>query len=200
MEDASEIESIAKQALDTATDAYNMAYAAMEQQPTTGNQITVLEQQVQKMGDNLRLVQSLASQTSRDATEAYNTAINIYQQAKIMEVPKINELNIEKQANKVQQEAKRIKEEAERLIQSNVELLQQTQDRRVQLEDLLQTAEDQQQQLDAQIADMDQNRAKALKAVANGNGVLEDAKRTLETLNGEFPIVNLYFLIHYILE
>ena len=116
---------------------------------------------------------------------AYNTAINIYQQAKIMEVPKINELNIEKQANKVQQEAKRIKEEAERLIQSNVELLQQTQDRRVQLEDLLQTAEDQQQQLDAQIADMDQNRAKALKAVANGNGVLEDAKRTLETLNGE---------------
>ena len=184
VEEASEIESIAKQASQTANDAYEMAYAAMEQQPTTGNQINILADQVQKMGENLRTVQSLATQTLQDASEAYNAAINIYQQAKIMEVPKIDEANIDKQANRVQQEAARIREEAERLIQENSILLQDTQNRRVELEDLLGSAEEQQQQLDGQIAEMDSNRDKALKAVANGNAVLEDADRTLVTLNG----------------
>ena len=163
-----------------------MAYAAMEQQPTTGNQINILADQVQKMGENLRTVQSLATQTLQDASEAYNAAIKIYQEAKIMEVPKIDEGNIDKQANRVQQEAERIREEAERLIQENSMLLQDTQNRRVELEDLLNTAEDQQQQLDGQIAEMDSNRDKALKAVANGNAILEDADRTLVTLNGTY--------------
>ena len=186
VEEASEIESIAKQASQTANDAYEMAYAAMEQQPTTGNQINILADQVQKMGENLRTVQSLATQTLQDASEAYNAAIKIYQEAKIMEVPKIDEGNIDKQANRVQQEAERIREEAERLIQENSMLLQDTQNRRVELEDLLNTAEDQQQQLDGQIAEMDSNRDKALKAVANGNAILEDADRTLVTLNGTY--------------
>ena len=53
------------------------------------------------------------------------------------------------------------------------------------LQDLLNSAEYQQQTLDAQLADMDGHRAKALNAVQDGNGVLKDATRTLQTLNGE---------------
>ena len=88
-----------------------MARAAMEEQTKTGSQIKVLEEQVKIMGNKLRTVQSLASQTSRDANDAYNTAINIYQQAKSIEVPSIDEENIEKQANRVQEEAIQIKQE-----------------------------------------------------------------------------------------
>ena len=88
-----------------------MARAAMEEQTKTGSQIKVLEEQVKIMGTKLRTVQSLASQTSRDANDAYNTAINIYQQAKSIEVPSIDEENIEKQANRVQEEAIQIKQE-----------------------------------------------------------------------------------------
>ena len=88
-----------------------MARAAMEEQTKTGSQIKVLEEQVKIMGTKLRTVQSLASQTSRDANDAYNTAINIYQQAKSIEVPSIDEENIEKQANRVQEEANQIKQE-----------------------------------------------------------------------------------------
>merc|ERR1712051_516757 len=160
VEDASEIESIAKQAYETSNNAYEMARADMEEQTKTGSQIKVLEEQVKIMGTKLRTVQSLASQTSRDANDAYNTAINIYQQAKSIEVPSIDEENIEKQANRVQEEATQIKQEANRLIDSNVNLLEETQNRRVQLQDLLDRAEDQQQTLDAQLADMDGHRAK----------------------------------------
>merc|ERR1719220_1969510 len=86
--------------------------------------------------------------------------------------------------------ANQIKQDANRLIESNVNLLQETQDRRVQLQDLLNRAEDQQQTLDAQLADMDGHRAKAITAVDDGNGVLQDAKRTLTTLNDFENTVN----------
>ena len=43
----------------------------MEEQTKTGSQIKVLEEQVKLMSSKLRTVQSLAGQTSRDATDAY---------------------------------------------------------------------------------------------------------------------------------
>ena len=94
-----------------------MARAAMEEQTKTGSQIKVLEEQVKIMGSKLRTVQSLASQTSRDANDAYNTAINIYQQAKSIEVPSIDEENIAKQANRVQEEADQIKAEVWSIVE-----------------------------------------------------------------------------------
>jgi chromosome segregation ATPase len=78
------------------------------------------------------------------------------------------------------------------LIDSNVNLLEETQNRRVQLQDLLDRAEDQQQTLDAQLADMDGHRAKAINAVEDGNSVLQDATRTLETLNGKSRKLTFY--------
>ena len=184
MEDASEIESIAKQAFETAKNAYDMAYDAMQSAPQTGNQIQILEEQVTRMGETLRMVQSLASQTQRDTSEAHNQAIKLYQTAKLMEVPTIDDENIEKKANSVKSEAMQIKEEATRLMESNQQLLSDTQNRREQLIDLLEEAETQQKMLSSQIAQLEQNREKALTAVDNGNLVLEDAKRTLETLKG----------------
>ena len=185
VEDASEIESIAKQAYETSNSAYDMARAAMEEQTKTGSQIKVLEEQVKLMREKLMTVQSLTRQTSTDAIDAYNTAISYYQQAKSIEVPVIDEENIEKQANRVQEDANEINEEAQRLLETNINLLNETQNRRAELQDLLNSAEYQQQTLDAQLADMDGHRAKALNAVQDGNGVLKDATRTLQTLNGE---------------
>ena len=70
----------------------------MEEQTKTGSQIKVLEEQVKLMREKLMTVQSLTRQTSTDAIDAYNTAISYYQQAKSIEVPIIDEENIEKQA------------------------------------------------------------------------------------------------------
>ena len=55
-EDASEISSIARQAYETSTNAYNMAREALEEQHHTANKITVLEVQVGDMGEKLSLI------------------------------------------------------------------------------------------------------------------------------------------------
>jgi hypothetical protein len=44
-------------------------------------------------------------------------------------------------------------------------------------------------QLDAQLADMDSHREKALAAVGKGNSVLQDAANTLRTLKGGLTFV-----------
>ena len=46
-------------------------------------------------------------------------------------------------------------------------------------------------QLDAQLADMDSHREKALAAVAKGNSVLQDAANTLRTLKGKKCLKNI---------
>ena len=43
-------------------------------------------------------------------------------------------------------------------------------------------------QLDAQLADMDSHREKAVAAVGKGNSVLQDAANTLRTLKGSITI------------
>ena len=137
------------------------------------------------MGKKLMTVQSLATQTLRDSTDAYNQALNILQQAKSLEVPTVDHATLEDQAVKVNRDARRIQEEAQRLISENEELLLAAQDKRVVLEDLLNRAENQQQQVDRQLADMDGYNKRALEAVQNGNNVLKDAQDTLRTLQGK---------------
>ena len=137
------------------------------------------------MGKKLMTVQSLATQTLRDSTDAYNQALNILQQAKSLEVPTVDHTTLEDQAVKVNRDARRIQEEAQRLISENEELLLAAQDKRVELEDLLNRAENQQQQVDRQLADMDGYNKRALDAVQSGNNVLKDAQDTLRTLQGK---------------
>ena len=161
-----------------------MAREALEEQTYTENNITVLQVQVGDMGDKLRTVQSLASQTLRDSTDAYNQAINIVQQALSLQIPEVDHETLEEQAVKISREGRRIQEEARRLIDENQELLRDVQDRRVQLEDLLRRSENQQQMVDSQLAEMDGSRARALEAVEKGNTVLSDAQNTLITLQG----------------
>ena len=53
------------------------------------------------MSSKLRQVQSLASQTLKDSTDSYNLALNIYQQALAMQVPDVNNQELENKASKV---------------------------------------------------------------------------------------------------
>ena len=119
VEDASEIGSIARQAYETSNEAYNMAREALEQQHQTGNQIRVLEAQVTEIGQKLITVNSLATQTLRDSTDAYNQALRIYQQAYSLEVPEVDHETLEDQAVKVTRDARRNQEDAQRLMAEN---------------------------------------------------------------------------------
>ena len=56
---------------------------------------------VQDMSTKLRSVQSLATQTLKDSTDSYNLALNIYQQALAMQVPTVDNRDLEDKARKV---------------------------------------------------------------------------------------------------
>ena len=165
-----------------------MTSNALAQQITTGQQIRLLSEDVKDVGIKLQKIQSLASNTLQDSTDAYDQALQIYRQALSLEVPSVNSGDLKAQADKVIAEAVRIADEAQRLMDSNQQLLQETQDRRVNLEeDLLARAKLQQQPVDAQSADMKSNKQRALNAVSDGNAVLGEAQETLKTLEGELP-------------
>ena len=91
-EHASEIASIAKQAHETAIKAEEMTQEALEQQIATGNEIRVLQENVMKMGQKLTKVQSLASNTLAESTDAYNQALELYRAAISLEVPEASSI------------------------------------------------------------------------------------------------------------
>ena len=93
-EHASEIASIAKQAHETAIKAEEMTQEALEQQIATGNEIRVLQENVMKMGQKLTKVQSLASNTLAESTDAYNQALELYRAAISLEVPEASSILI----------------------------------------------------------------------------------------------------------
>merc|ERR1712142_749039 len=115
-------------------------------------------------------------------TEAYMKALTIYQTAFNLDVPKVDTSGLADTAQKVSQDAERIKSDAERLITENDELLQNMTNKREELNDLLHSHMAQQQQIDSQLAEMDDQRSRALKAVELGDTVLLEANRTLTTL------------------
>ena len=53
------------------------------------------------MSAKLRSVQSLATTTLSDSTDSYNHALNIYQQALAMQVPTVDNQDLEDKAKKV---------------------------------------------------------------------------------------------------
>ena len=71
-----------------------MTQEALEQQIATGNEIRVLQENVMKMGQKLTKVQSLASNTLAESTDAYNQALELYRAAISLEVPEASSISI----------------------------------------------------------------------------------------------------------
>lgn len=181
-ETASEIESIAKQANEISTDAYTNIRESTIQHEETPDKIKILQAQLKKMGTKLSEVQTDSQETLKAATDAYMQALTIYQQVFNLHVPEVDTSRLDDQASKVKKDAERIRDDAQRLIEEHEELLTTAMNKRQELNDLLNSALTQQQQLDSRMADMDVHKSRALKAVELGNTVLEEAKRTLATL------------------
>jgi len=181
-EDANEMTSIVQQAFELADDAYKLAYSAMEEQVKNANKIDALKYHLSEVDSKLDTMSKHSENTLQKANDAYNEALNIYQQIFNLEVPSVNSDQLEAQAKAIKMDAKRIQEDAVRLINEYELLVRDSMDKRTNLQDLLDRANMQQQVVDRRLADMDKHRAKALEAVDMGNNVLINAEKTLETL------------------
>jgi len=182
MEDASEIESYAKQAHDVSSAAYQKARDALEEQVQYANNIETLKEQLKDMANRLASVQTASDETLRDATDAYNQAMFITQKEFNLEVPRIDSVQLELEASRVKKDAERLEKEATELIEKNDELVRDTMDKRGELEDLLNQAAAQQQQVNSSMMEMTGYKDQALKSVELGNTVLAEAQVTLDTL------------------
>lgn len=181
-EDANEITSIVQQALDLSEDAYQLAYSAMQEQVNNANKIDALKYHLSEVDNKLDTIEKHSMNTLQKANDAYNEALNIYQQIFNLEVPDVNSEQLESQAKAISTDAERIKDDAVRLINEYERLVRDSMDKRMNLQDLLDRANTQQQVVDSRLADMDKHRAKAVEAVDMGNNVLINAEETLETL------------------
>lgn len=182
VEDASEIESYAKQAHDVSSAAYEKASGALEEQLENANQIELLQEQLKEMETRLAHVQSEAEEAQSAATRAYNEAMYITQKEFNLEVPVINSTQLELEARNVKNDSVRLQKEASGLITQNEELIRKSTNKRAEMEDLLNEATAQQQKVDTAMKEMTKYRDKALASVELGNTVLEEAQVTLQTL------------------
>jgi len=181
-ESASEIESIAKQANELSISAYQKTRAALDEELATGNKIDLLQAQLRKIGENLNEVQKESQETLNDATDAHMQALRISLQVNSLQIPEVETSQLEAEAKKVTKDAERIQAEAKRLLDKHEKLLDSSMNKRQELDDLLMKSMEQQQQIDSRMADMDEHRSTALKAVELGNTVLKETTATLETL------------------
>ena len=181
-ESASEIESIANQANDISTDAYNKARSALNDQMDTANDIALHQNHLRQMGASLAQVSAEADETLKQAEEQYLKALTIYQSIFNLKVPIVDTFESSNEADKVSKDSERIKADAQRLIEENEQILRSAQTQRYEMEAVVKNVMDQQQLLQSKLANMKTNNEAADKAVQTGNEVLKKALETLEIL------------------
>lgn len=172
----------AEAALEMASNANQLARDALDEQVKKAERISMLRTHLEQLEGKLSTVQSLSLATLSDATDAYNRALNIYQEAFNLDPSSGDMTRMQEDATGMRVKAGTVRSTADKLLAENAELLGQVVVDREELEELLERAVSQQQQVNARLDDLTGHQGKAADAVERGNAVLEQARATLETL------------------
>ncbi|KHJ43700.1 laminin EGF-like protein [Trichuris suis] len=180
--DSLKIEQDAAASLNASQKAYKKAHEAIYGSEAISSEISRLEKSFAEL-------EQLHNQTSIMSAEQVERAENVYQKAAEMlnkvdalRLPDVDIDAIQKKAKVVSEEARTVRIEAEKLAMENKPVVDQVNRIRVDTEYELQRAEQQQQEADALLADLDAAREKARKAVSLAEATLEEANKTLRTL------------------
>ena len=180
------IEATAQEALNTSTGAYQLARDAVDQQKNSTDEIGSLQTEMSLAEQLLSQTKAMAAVALTNAQSAYSEAISLLSDAYALVVPKVEWAAMNRQASQHADDAARIKEEADQLLAANVDLLSAASDQVTAAGELLERGVVQQQVIDGLLLDADAARAKSMEAVALGDKTLDEAKKTLETLQGWF--------------
>jgi len=180
--DAEDMKKRAEAALEMASNANQLARDALDEQVKKAERISMLRTHLEQLEGKLSTVQSLSLATLSDATDAYNRALNIYQEAFNLDPSSRDMTQMQEDATGMRVKAGTVRSTADKLLAENAELLGQVVVDREELEELLERAVSQQQQVNARLDDLTGHQGRAADAVERGNAVLEQARATLETL------------------
>ncbi|KAJ9596346.1 hypothetical protein L9F63_012621, partial [Diploptera punctata] len=180
--EADEIQLIAAKAVNTSTEAYELARNAIKQQQNISDELRGLELEIDNLDKKLELTGELAKEASQRVGDVHTNALKIYTDIYGLNIPDINIPKLKEVAELTANEARRIKEEAENLLNDNLELIEDFREQIDETKDLLERGQDQQQLADELLADADAAFAKAEEAVKRGDEILETARKTYHTL------------------
>ena len=178
------IESTAQEALNTSSSAYLLARDAVDQQKNTTEELTTLDAEIGETEKILLQTKLLAKEALKNAQSAYNDALALFEEAYRLIVPNVQWQAMKEQAAEYSEESRRIKEEADSLIFENSELLNSVTVHITTAGQLLEKGVNQQQMADELLVDADAALAKSQEAVLLGDKTLEEAQKTLATLQG----------------
>ncbi|KAF0314250.1 Laminin subunit gamma-1 [Amphibalanus amphitrite] len=180
---AANVSATAVSAVNNATDAYELARQAVGQQRNFSNEMQLLETSLGSLEQLVTLTRQQAAEARRDAGDAADSAISVYTEAKAA-VPDVDVDGLKRRADELRAQTQRLSADLEALTAEHGPLLGQLEADVSSVSELLARGLVQQQQADELMAAVDAARDKAVKAVTAGEQTLEDARGTLETLQG----------------
>lgn len=180
------IESTAQEALNTSSNAYQLAREAVDQQKNTTEEIDGLRRELTITEQTLARTQAMAKEALTNAQSAYTEALSLLGDAYSLVVPNVEWQFMKRQAAQHSEEARRIKAEADQLTSENSNMLDEVSDQIIGAGDVLAKGVAQQQIADELLADADVALGRSQEAVSLGDKTLQEAQKTLETLEGIF--------------
>ena len=192
-ETATMIETTAQEALNTSTNAYVLARNAVDQQKNTTEDINRITKEVMWYNQSLLKTKELAKQALMNAQSVFSEALSLLGDAYSLVVPKVEWQFMKTQSGQYSDEARRIKLVAEQLLEEHMVVLDEAKLEISSASELLTKGDGQQQIADELLVDADAALAKSQDAVSLGDKTLQEAQKTLETLEGNDNEPNLRY-------
>merc|ERR1719189_1805496 len=123
--DADDMKKRAEAALEMASNANQLARDALDEQVKKAERISMLRTHLEQLEGKLSTVQSLSLATLNDATDAYNRALNIYQEAFNLDPSSGDTSRMLKEVDGMREKAGTVRSTADRLLAENADLLAQ---------------------------------------------------------------------------
>ncbi|XP_046998702.1 laminin subunit gamma-1 isoform X2 [Schistocerca americana] len=181
-QEANAIKQIAEKAVNTSTQAYELAKQAVDQQQNLSDEIRKLKNDIDSAANQLELTKALTNDAKQRAEKSHTDALNIYSEISALHIPQTDIAKLKSDAEAISARAKQIREDAEALLESETETLDDLEEQLIRAEDLLAQAIEQQQQADDLLADVHAASEEAEEALKLANKTLADAQETYNTL------------------
>ncbi|XP_018430707.1 PREDICTED: laminin subunit gamma-1 [Nanorana parkeri] len=179
-QEAREIEKAAKEANDTANEAYRLLLKTLAAENQTAADIEELNKKYNQAKDLARELEKQATKVHAEAEEAGNRALQIY--ANLSSIPTIDTTALQNEAGKIQKEAEELDMLIDRKQKDYEDLRDDMRGREAEVKRLLDKGKSEQQTADQLLARADAAKAQAEEAAKKGRTTLQEANDILNNL------------------
>ncbi|KAM4023143.1 laminin subunit gamma-1 [Anomaloglossus baeobatrachus] len=179
-QEAREIEKMAKEANDTANEAYRLLLKTLAAENQTASDIEELNKKYNQAKDLSKELEKQASKVHAEAEEAGNRALQIY--ANLVSIPPIDTMALQNEAGKIQKEAQDLDLLIDQKLKDYEDLREDMRNREMEVKQLLDKGKSEQQTADQLLARADAAKAQAEEAAKKGRATLQEANDILTNL------------------